>query len=113
MVDVAACTDFRSARECLLATSPAFLFSHVRLGAYNGLHLVYLAVHARLDTRCVLFDDPLDPQLAFEARQIGAFYETSSRVRFAIRSYLGSQLPDRDRRDARCPDRRVPFRGGR
>ena len=113
LVDVIACTDFRSARECLLTTAPAFLFSHFRLDAYNGLHLVHLAVHARIDTRFVLFDDHLDPQLAFEARQIGAFCESSSRLRFAIRSYLGSALPDRDRREARYPDRRAHFRGGR
>ena len=112
-VDVTACTDFQSARACLLTTSPDFLFSHFRLGAYNGLHLVHLAVHARMDMRFVLFDDQVDPQLAFEARQIGAFCENWSRLRFAIRSYLGSDLPERDRRDPRCPDRRSHFRGGR
>jgi hypothetical protein len=113
LVDVTACADFQSARRCLLNTSPAFLFSHFRLGMYNGLHLVHLAAHARLDMRSVLFDEQVDAQLAFEARLIGAFYEPSSRLAFAIRSYLCSQLPDRDRRDARRPDRRARFRGGR
>jgi hypothetical protein len=113
IVDVTACTGFQAARRCLLTTAPAFLFSHFRLGAYNGLHLVHLAVHARVEMRFVLFDEQLDPQLAFEARQVGVFCETSSRLPFAIRSYLGSELPDRDRRHPHGPDRRAYFRGGR
>ena len=37
--EVTSCVDFQSARDCLLTTSPDFLISHLRLGAYNGLHL--------------------------------------------------------------------------
>jgi hypothetical protein len=112
-VDVTACTDFQAARDCLLKTSPAFLISHLRLGAYNGLHLAHLAAHARLETRCLLYDEPLDLHLAFEAKLIGAFCETTSRLRFAVPAYIRSPLPERDRRDARRIDRRGLFRGGR
>ena len=61
--DVTSCVDFQTARDCLLKTSPHFLISHLRLGAYNGLHLAHLAAHARLETRCLLYDEPLDVHL--------------------------------------------------
>ena len=111
--DVTTCVDFQSARACLLTAPPDFLISHLRLGAYNGLHLVHLAAHARIETRCLLYDEPVDVHLAFEAQLIGAFYETTSRLRFTLSTYIRSPLPDRDRRDAQQIDRRGLFRGGR
>lgn len=112
-VDVETCIDFQAARDCLLKTSPAFLISHLRLGAYNGLHLAHLAAHARLETRCLLYDEPLDIHLALEAQLIGAFFETTSRLPFVVPAYVRSSLPERDRRDARRIERRELFRGGR
>lgn len=112
-VEVTACTEFRDARHCLLSTSPALLISHIRLGAYNGLHLAHLAVHAQLETRCIFYDEAIDIHLASEAQRIGAFYETTSRLRFALPAYLRGALPERDRRDARHLERRGLFRGGR
>lgn len=112
-VDVTVCTDFQSARDSLLTTSPEFLISNLRLGAYNGLHLAHLAVLARLQTRCLVYDEPTDPHLAFEAQLIGAFYEITSRLRLALPAYIRAPLPDRDRRDPRRLDRRRLFRGGR
>jgi hypothetical protein len=41
-VAVTPCTDFVDARTYLLTEAPDFLITHVRLGAYNGLHLVHL-----------------------------------------------------------------------
>jgi hypothetical protein len=105
--------DFQTARNCLLKTSPDFLISHLRLGAYNGLHLAYLASHARLETRCLLYDEPLDVHLAFEAQLIGAFHETTSRLRFTVPAYIRAPLPERERRAAHQVDRRGLFRGGR
>ena len=112
-IEVISCVDFRSARDCLLTGSPDFLISHLRLGAYNGLHLVYLAVYARLETRCLVYDEPLDLHLAVEAQRIGAFLETTSRLRLTIPAYIRAPLPDRDRRDAQQVERRGLFRGGR
>ena len=111
--DVTACADFQTARSYLLKISPDFLISHLRLGAYNGLHLAHLAAYARLETRCLLYDEPLDFHLACEAQLIGAFYEVTSRLRFTIPAYIRAPLPERDRRDLRQFDRRGLFRGGR
>jgi hypothetical protein len=113
LLDVTTCTDFQRARVCLLTTAPDFLISNIRLGAYNGIHLAHLAVHSHLETRCLLYDEPVDLHLAFEAKLIGAFYETTSRVGRALASYIGSPLPAVDRRDARQLDQTMKFNGGR
>lgn len=113
LLDVTTCMDFPRARFCLLTTAPDFLICNIRLGAYNGIHLAHLAVHSHLATRCLLYDEPVDLHLAFEAQLIGAFYETTSRVSRALGSYIRSSLPARDRRDARQLDQTVIFNGGR
>lgn len=112
-VALTTCGTFRAARQQLLATRPALLITNIRLGSYNGLHLVYLATLADLDTRCVVYDEPADFHLIREAQRIGAFYERTSRLAFAVPSYFLTTLPDRDRRDACRVDRRGLFRGGR
>ena len=113
-VDVTDCTTFQAARDCLLrTTAPLILVSHLRLGPFNGLHLAHLAAYRRPDTRCLVYDEPTDAHLAFEAQLIGAFYETTSRVPFTLPGYIHAQLPERDRRDVRHPERRTLFRGGR
>ena len=111
-VAVTACTDFVDARTYLLTEAPDFLITHVRLGAYNGLHLVHL-LGPNAETRSLLYEEPIDIHLAFEAQLLGAFYESTSRLRFALRAYLARPLPERDRRNARSVDRRGLFRGGR
>lgn len=112
-VDLTTCSSFGTARQQLLTTHPALLISNIRLGPYNGLHLVHVATFAGLDTRCVVYDEPADLHLIREAQRMGAFYERTSRLAFALPSYLLTTLPDRDRRDARRVDRRGLFRGGR
>jgi DNA-binding NtrC family response regulator len=112
-VQVVPCSSFQTARNQLLTQPPEFLISHVQLGAYNGLHLVYIAVGLGLDIRCLLHDDPIDIHLAFEAKMVGAFYEVTSRLLYSLHAYLQAPLPDRDRRDVRGADRRILFRGGR
>jgi hypothetical protein len=78
------------------------------------LHLVYLAVSARLQTRSLVYGEEPDLPLAREAQGLGAFYEPRYRIPYAVRSYIGeSALPTRDRRDPARLDRRRVFRGGR
>jgi hypothetical protein len=113
VVDLTTCTRFWKARQQLLTTHPALLISNIRLGPHNGLHLAHLAAFAGLETRCVVYDEPADLHLIREAQRIGAFYERTSRLAFAIPSYLRTSLPDRDRRYAESVDRRGLFRGGR
>lgn len=112
--NVVTCSEFRLARERLFADRPEFLVSHIKLGAFNALHLVHLAVGDHLPTRCILFDEPTDAALVAEAKSLGAFYETTSRLPFALPSYLLASLPHRDRRvRVVSSERRTRFRGGR
>lgn len=115
VADIDVCASFKTARVRLFATRPALLVANLRLGPYNGLHLVHLAASAAMPTRCVVYGDPPDPGLAREAQATGAFYEPSCHVVFAIPSYLSylrSTLPAADRRDPTRVDSRGAFRGG-
>src|SRR5262249_26926727 len=97
------------------ATPVDFLVTNVRLGAYNGLHLVYLAesFHRGL-TRAIVYSDVLDIAIAREAQLAGAFYEIRTNLPAALPSYLRAPiLPPCDRRNPADRYRRAQFRGVR
>lgn len=68
--------DFREARRRLEDAPPDLLVSDVKLGAYNGLHLVIWSRGRALKTKTVLVGDP-DPVLQREAQREGALYVTA------------------------------------
>ncbi len=109
--------DFQTARQRLLyEPSPQHLVTNIRLGAYNGLHLVYLARSSKLSMRCVVhgtYDDTTDVALAREVQAAGAFFETSYLLAAALPAMARAALPDADRRDPARTGRRGRFRGGR
>lgn len=107
------CREFLAARRCLLEEVPDLLVTNLRLGAYNGLHLVYLAMPYGLPTRCVVYSRANDMSLIQEAQGLGAFFEWPERVLSALRGYMQGTLPARDRRYAGAFDRRRKSRGGR
>jgi len=107
------CRDFLSARSRLLTAAPDILVTNLRLGEYNGLHLVLLATVEGSVTRSVVYSDRPDPYLIREAQSIGAFFERTERLSHSLTGYLYSVLPQRDRRDADRFDRRSAKRGGR
>jgi DNA-binding NtrC family response regulator len=110
---VAHSIDFPRARKALLTTEPDILITSLRLGAYNGLHLVYLAVSNHLQVTSIVYDDPMDVGLAREAQRLGAFVESRERLIHSLKSYLTAALPPLDRRSPGIFDRRQFFRGGR
>src|SRR6188472_4321079 len=109
VADVEVCTNFRTARARLLHQPPDLLITNLRLEAYNGLHLVYLAAATR--TRCIVFSTHDDLALAREVQAAGAFFELTARLPHVLESYVNATLPHRDRRDAKMLGR-LPFRGG-
>jgi len=113
VADIDGDADFLIARTHLISKPYNWLFTNVRLGAYNGLHLVQLAGTARRPVRSIVYDDQRDVWLAREAQRVGAFYESGERVDRALPAYLRGALPLQDRRDPAEPDRRIAFRGGR
>ena len=107
------CHDFLSARSQLLAAAPDLLVTNLRLGEYNGLHLVLLASSDRARTRSIIYSDRPDAFLIREAQALGAFFERADRLPYSLVGYLRFALPERDRRDSPQYDRRAAFRGGR
>lgn len=105
-------TEFAAARLELYVRSPGVLIANVRLGAFNGIHLAYLAKINRPDTRVMVYGEN-DHLLAGEIQTAGAFYERIEFVPYALTGFLMGTLPVRDRRDVIVGDRRHIFRGGR
>lgn len=96
---VTACDDFWSARVCVLDGSFDFLVTNSRLGAYNGLHLVYLAGTHGVSARSIVYSERHDAGVAYDVQRAGAFYETHERLVVTLAAYLRGPLPRRDRRD--------------
>jgi hypothetical protein len=113
VADVSLRADFESARRDLLTWSPNLLVTNLRLGAHNGLHLVYLATVTDCATRAIVFSLHDDRSLIREAQGIGAFFEPPDRIVAALPAYISAELPVRDRRSPAQYDRRDSFPGGR
>jgi DNA-binding NtrC family response regulator len=113
LADVHTAGDFPAARRRLFDEPPDLLVTNLRLGAYNGLHLVHLASTASSSTRSIVYSSHPDFPLIEEAQRIGAFFEWPQRLVSAMPAYVRSFLPDRDRRSPRQVDRRQLVRGGR
>ena len=101
---VQAAGDFATARVLLAERSFDWLITNVRLGDYNGLHLVHLVTSNLSARRALVYDEYVDSWLAGEAQRMGAFYESGDRVAGAIAGYLRDTLPEGDRRGALVRD---------
>jgi DNA-binding NtrC family response regulator len=104
---------FESARMQLATTSFDFIVTNLRLGEFNGLHLIYLAHSPSRPGTGLVYTESREPALAWEVQKAGAFYETADRLPVTLAGYLNTSLPPRDRRHPAVPDRRRTFRGGR
>jgi DNA-binding NtrC family response regulator len=107
------CPEFSAARAKLLTDTYDFLVTNLRIRAYNGLHLVYLARSSGVSTRSIVYTEKREIAFAHEVQAAGAFYELRDRLPYVIRAYLDAILPTADRRNAAQRDRRHLFRGGR
>ena len=65
---------FETARARLWSAPFDFLVTNVRLGAYNGLHLVYVSSRGHGTPRAIVYSDERDPGLAREVRRAGAVH---------------------------------------
>jgi DNA-binding NtrC family response regulator len=65
--------NFRDARARLMS-GPALLVTELRLGEYNGLHLVFRAKSIRSDMAAVIRTQIADPLLQLEAERMGATF---------------------------------------
>ena len=95
---VAAYDDFWSARARVLDGSFDFLVTNARLGAYNGVHLVYIAGAHGVPAHSIVYSGRHDAGVACDVQDAGAFYETHDRLIVTLTAYLRGPLPRRDRR---------------
>jgi len=65
---------FFAAKHSLATHHPAVIVTNVRLGAFNGLHLVHLARAVRPDLCAIVIDSTADALLQDEADRVGATY---------------------------------------
>ena len=108
------CVSHLAAARSLLQQSPVdLLVTNLRLGAFNGLHLVYLASFVARRTRAVVYTELLDTGFGRDVQRAGAFYETRPCLPYVLASYMGAGLPPKDGRNLAVHDRRQTFRGGR
>jgi len=112
-IGIEICGDFTDARHRLMKSPPPLLVTNLRLGAYNGLHLVYLVAANKYPTRTIVYSNHQDLPLIEEAQNIGAFFEPASKIAQVLAGYIHASLPARDRRSPTQRDRRRLFRGGR
>ena len=104
---------FETARASVLGAPFDLLVTNLRLGAFNGLHLVYLSLSRPQMPRAIVFSDGPDAGLGREVQRAGAFYELGARLPVTLAAYLTGPLPRFDRRDPTAPDRRTRLGGGR
>jgi hypothetical protein len=101
LAEVDAVADFQHARELLRTSHYDRLIANLRLGAYNGLHLVHLADPG---TRSIVYTERPEGWCCREVQAAGAFYEYRARLQDGIAGYLGDTLPVADRRKAAAED---------
>jgi hypothetical protein len=106
--------DFPAAFDRLGHEAPDLMITNLRLRAnVEGLQLAYVIASAAYATRAVVYCDYADDWVAREVQRTGGFLETTSRMLFALPSYIHGKLPVLDRRNPLAPDRRAAYRGGR
>ena len=84
---------FATARARLCRVRFDLLVTNVRLGAYNGLHLVYLSASGQGSPRSIVFSNERDAALAQEVQRAGAFYEVGTRLPATLAAYVIARLP--------------------
>lgn len=107
-------SSFQAAYTRMTQHPPDLLVTNLRLnGSVEGLQLAYVVASGGYPTRVLVYSDQVVPWITRELNRAGAFFESQSRVEFALPSYLLADLPLLDRRNPVVPDRRSNYRGGR
>lgn len=70
--DVIEAASFEDAKHAIMSRPLALLVSHLRLAAFNGLHLVHLGRLVQPDLQAIVISTEADAVLQDEAHRIGA-----------------------------------------
>jgi sigma-B regulation protein RsbU (phosphoserine phosphatase) len=87
--DVIEAASFDDAKRVLAVRRPALLISHLRLAAFNGLHLVHLGRLAQPDLNAIIISSGADAALQVEAERVGASLLVEPVPTSALHSLIG------------------------
>ena len=105
---VACVSNFEDAKERLLFAPPDLLVSAIRLGQYNGLHLVLRAHADHPEMPAIVMNEEADPVLEAEARNAGAVYVTTPVDEGSLVSLIDKLLSERQLMQSEAVPRRWP-----
>jgi DNA-binding NtrC family response regulator len=103
---VIARSSLEDARKDISEHAPGFVLTSLKLGSFNGVHLVYLAKLANPLAVCVVYGEP---DRAEEAQRAGAIYVERQRIRESLPHIIESMQRRALERTAGV----VPFPGSR
>lgn len=109
---VAVVTDFADARERVTTEPPDLLVTDVRLGPFNGLHLVFAGKSVNPSLAAIVVGGRADLALSFEVERAGATFLLGPPSAGDLVAALRTVLPSANRASApreerrRAPDRR-------
>jgi DNA-binding response OmpR family regulator len=107
---------FAKAKERLSSRPPSVLITDVRLGEYNGLHLVLRGKSLRPDMAAIVLSDAADPVLQADAEAMGATFVVkpvtprdfcAAVMRTLARASRGQTAPIRPPFERRSGERRM------
>ena len=101
-------TNFAEATERLMMAPPDLLIADVRLGAYNGLHLVHRVRVDHPEVLAIITHDYFDPVLSDEARRAGAVYLVKPLLAPALAQAVRGLLVERPTKPGTEDARRWP-----
>jgi DNA-binding NtrC family response regulator len=104
--NVTAAQSFAEARPFLAVRPPAVLLTALRLGLYNGLHLVVRGKAIRPDMAALVMSSAPESVLQAEADALGATFLVRP---FTPRDLIGAVLQTAFRSDMAAPPLRAPF----
>lgn len=118
---VAVVTDFDDARTRVTTEPPDLLVTDARLGAFNGLHLVFAAKSVKPALAVIVVGDAEDLPLSSEAERAGAAFvlgppsdvDLSGAIRRVLHARTVDAAERRQEADRREPDARAQDLYGR
>jgi DNA-binding NtrC family response regulator len=103
---VTAAATFAQAKQLLNTSPPSVLFTALRLGIYNGLHLVLHGKSSRPSLAALVAAPVADPVLQADAEAMGATFLVKP---FSERELIGALMQTLFRRDAESQPIRPPY----
>jgi DNA-binding response OmpR family regulator len=101
---VVSCRCFEDGKRYLQRETPHAIVTELRLGAFNGLHLILLARQKAPDIAAVVYSGSEDSGIRLDAASGGACYLDKETLPGSLLAHLSSRLTAEPRRSLPGPD---------